>query len=262
MKKRLNFETRAFGAEEDVPSISELADWTGKQHGTDADLISFLLERSLAVQEAVTTACAGGCYYGDRWLGSILGLRDRVLTAEPDIDASWVIKDARRIHALRQHAWCALPGPSSLGIEDRHFGDTADFYDALCHVFARLMREMRDSGVAGHVLIGDGFTSIELEDLAGKKVFFFAPGGTGRTIERILEVQDSVAVPARFLPQLLHLMGEYDVRRVALIDAGPEDYAAATGHFDPENIYAGGYCTGGCAAYWKEMGERAWTLQE
>ncbi|MBN1195003.1 MAG: hypothetical protein JXA08_06615 [Methanomicrobiaceae archaeon] len=262
MKKRLNFETRAFGAEEDVPSIPELAAWTGKQHGTDADLISFLLERSLTLQEAIGTACAGGRYYGDRWLESIVGLRDRVLTTEPDMDAAWVIKDGRRIHALRKYAWCALPCPSSLGIDDRYFGNNGDFYDALCQVFSRLMREMRDAGVAGHVLIGDAFTSIELEELAGRKVFFFAPEGTGRTIERILEVQDGVAIPAHSLPQLLHLMGEYDVRRVALIDAGQEDYTAATGHFDPENLCAGGYCTGGCAAYWKEIGERAWTLRE
>jgi hypothetical protein len=257
MKKRQNLPVRSFGAEEPDPPASELAPWVARQRRVDADLISFKLERSLARQKHVEIPCAGGVYYGGRLRESLLGTKEEFLVAEPAAEPGRMIGDARRMRRITKKAWCALPPFSALPIADHYFDDTGEFAAALAEVLSRLMREMRDAGSAGHVLIADRYAPVELEELAGRKVFFFSPESSSGTIRRILEVQDTLAVPAGRLPVVLELLPEYDVRRLILVDAGPEEFAAAAEHFDPGDLTAGGYLRAADGGYWETLKDRA-----
>ena len=50
MAKRLKLATRAFGAEPGMPDIVTLAAWIAEHRGTTADIITYLLDQSLAPQ--------------------------------------------------------------------------------------------------------------------------------------------------------------------------------------------------------------------
>jgi hypothetical protein len=260
MKKRRILPVRSLGAEEPDPTISELAPWTRRQRGVTADLISYKLERSLSLQDNIEFPAAGGIYYGARILECVIGQEERVLTAEPGADAIRMIEDARRMKRFRKRTWCSLPAPSMLGLRDGYFDDSEEFEAALCEVYRRLMREMRDAGVQGHILISGKIPATEADELPGNKTFFFSPESTASIIAEILEVQDEIAIPASRLPALIDLLDEYDVRRLILVDAGPTDFALAGEHFDPEDLCAGGYCRSSGKRYWQDRKEAAYLL--
>ena len=52
MVKRRNLSTRAFGAEPGIPDVAVLAAWIADHRGTPADIITYLLDQSLAPQLA------------------------------------------------------------------------------------------------------------------------------------------------------------------------------------------------------------------
>jgi hypothetical protein len=261
MKKKIEFPLRSFGAEGKDPEKGELIDWIKEQRKGECDLISYKLERSLKEEEMVDIPSVGGYYYGERLHESIEGIEESFLTKEPGSIPSLVIQDALRIAHLRKRVWCTIPAPSMLGVEDHYFHDREEYYGSLCDVYQTLMREMRDAGIQGHILLGDRFHEIEREELSGARRLLFCPEWDTRVLTGILEVQDIIAVPAENLPHAIALAGEYDVKTLVLMDASPEDFALALEHFDRDQLMAGGYCRDRCAAYWKGRKEDAGCLE-
>lgn len=251
MKKKIEFPLRAFGAEQKDPEPGELIAWIKEQQKGECDLINYKLERSLKEEEMVDIPSVGGYYYGERLRESIEGIEDSFLTKEPGSIPSWVIQDATRIARIRKRVWCAIPAPNALGIEDQYFHDQEEYYGSICDIYRTLMREMRDAGVQGHILLGDRFHEIEREELSGGKRFLFCPEWDTRVMAGILEVQDTIAVSAEHLIHTVALAEEYDVKTLVLMDATPDDFALALEHFDRDQLMAGGYCQDECAAYWK-----------
>lgn len=261
MKKRLKIPVRSFGTEEEIPSLGELAQWIQNHRESPADLISFQLEHSLTIQRSVDNPCAGGIYYQERWQECIEGIEGQSLVAEPGIEPSWVIDDARRIHAIRKQVWIAVPAPSLLTVQDRYFCDNEEFLGALCEIYSRLMREMRDGGIAGHVLFGRKFSEIELTELAGPKTFLFAPDGNKECVRTVLEVQDRIAMPGTQINKFKDIFEDYDIRQLFILDPEPKAFENAMNFFDLEDIAAGGYCRRECEAYWDLLVKNAYFIR-
>lgn len=260
MKKRHTIPVRALGAEVGQPAAGELAAWIGRQRGRPGDLLSWQLDRSLEFQQRVDLPCAGGLFCRSRWEEAIAGVEEGKLVADPGPQAKSLIEDATRIASMRKRAWAAAPAPSMLAIENAYFTGEDEYYAALADVYRRLAREMRDSGVGGHVLIAGAFEQVEIEALAGRKVLLFATQQTPATMAAILEEQDRVAVYGRELAPLLDLLEEYGIRQLVIVDPAPEHFEAALERFDPADIVAGGYCTGSCDRYWERLAEDAHLL--
>ena len=70
-----------------------------------------------------------------------------------------------------------------LAIADCYYDDEYEWSDAVNGTYRALMRAMRDTGISGHVLIGDTVKDEELAGLAGQKVFFFYRTLTGKTLQ-------------------------------------------------------------------------------
>ena len=56
------------------------------------------------------------------------------------------------------------------------------------------MREQRDAGIRGHVLLCETINRRELESLAGKKAFFFPQTLNRKSLGFLLEYQQTVAL--------------------------------------------------------------------
>jgi hypothetical protein len=260
MKKRQKIPVRALGAEVETPEAGDLAAWIGRQQGRGGDLLSCQLDRSLEPQRGVDVPCAGGLFYRSRWQEAIAGVEDGSLVADPGPVPGSLIEDALRIASMRKKVWVAAPAPSMLGIENAFFGGEDEYFAALSDVYLRLAREMRDSGVWGHVLIAEAFDPVEIESLAGRRRLLFATRQTPETLAPILEEQDRIAVFGSELPPLLDLLEEYGVRELVIVDPGPEHFEAALEHFDPGDLVAGGYCTRSCDDYWERLASAAHLL--
>lgn len=257
MARRITIPVRSFGSEVDVPGIPELAGWVKKARGVEVDLTTYRLARSLEAQEGVPIPAAGGVFYGERWREAFLGMEDGVLVGEPGIDPSAVIADAQYIHARRKDAWFALPAPHMLGFSDTYMGDVEEFSEMIADAYARLMREMRDVGVRGHVLIADRADEIELERLAAGKIIFFPRNREGFDLELLLEYQGDLILPAAEVSRAPDLMDQFRVRRLILLDAEAGDLATTREFANPDMIELGGYCEEGCPGYWAELIDRA-----
>ena len=104
MKKRLNLATRAFGAEPGDPDGAVLAAWIASHRGITADLITYLLDQSLAPQisAGIDFPCAGGKFYKKRIIESITGVEEGKTTGEISLNdlhlyaSGWVIDRADR----------------------------------------------------------------------------------------------------------------------------------------------------------------------
>jgi hypothetical protein len=257
MKKRLKIPVRSLGAEEAQPTVEDLAAWIPAKRGSICDTITYQLEHSLKQQDTVDIACVGGFYYASRMLDSIEGIEENSLTAEPALSADDVIRDARSIITLRKQTWVCMPGVSELGIKNRYFRDDEEFFEVICSLYLRLMREMRDCGMAGHVVIGNRFSGEEYELLAGPKTFFFSPEPDRAILSAILEVQTSIAIPPALLKLLPDFLDAYDLRHLILMDAREPDFASAAREFDHEELTSGGYCVTDCDDYWNQIVEKA-----
>jgi len=255
MVKRLDLATRAFGAEPGVPDVAKLAEWIAEHRGRLADITTYRLDRSLAPQvtAGIGTPCAGGKFYADRIRECITGITDSRATGELHADTAAVIEDAAAIVVQKKGAWCAMPAPHALMIEDAFYGDADEGTEAICGTYKVLMRAMRDTGVAGHVLVCERADTAELSALARQKVFFFSPDPDRETLAGILEYQQQVALRAGQLEMLFELMNEYTVRRIFLLDPDDNAVERARNHFDPDQIIGAGYCTEECDTYWKDV---------
>ncbi len=255
MVKRRKLGTRALGAEPGSPDVPALATWIAGHRGTPADIITYQLDLSLSPQlsAGIMSPCAGGRFYRDRILACIQGIEDGKATAEISLDPHEIIQDAAGIVAQKKGAWCALPAPHVLGITDAFYDDDEEWNDALAGSYRTLMRSMRDTGISGHVLICNSLEEPEIASLGRQNVFFFMQEPDRDDLAILLEHQRQVAVGRDRLDTLLDLTGEYDVRKIILVDPDSGSINRALSCFDPDQIIAGGYCTGSCEEYWKNL---------
>ena len=257
MAKARRVPVRSFGSEVEDPAVGELADWVRERRGSSADLTTYLIERSLSVQKGVDIPCAGGLCYGDRWLSSLPGIRDRALVHDLDPVTTDVERDSLQVVAARKGAWVGIPAPHRLEIRDEYFHDPEEACASLCGAYRDLMRAMRDRGIGGHVILAGTADPCELEILAGSRAYYMVRDPTVDDLELILEYQPRIALPARLLPEVSRLQDEYRVRSISLLDATPEDLMAASELLDPGRVETGGYCTGECGEYWDRLVDRS-----
>lgn len=259
MVKRLKLATRGLGAEPGQPDVAALAGWIAEQRGRTADIITYKLHQSLAPQVSaeIMSPCAGGRFYFDRIRQSITGISDNRAVGELHFDSPAIVEDAAGIVVQRKGAACAIPAPHVLDIKDAYYEDEDEWSTAICGIYQVLMRTMRDIGIFGHVLICDTIQEAELAALVRQKVFFFQPEPDREGLAALMEHQHQVAVGKDYLETLFDLTNEYTLRKVFIIDPDPAAIDLARSHLDPDQITAGGYCTGDCEEYWKNLVAKA-----
>ena len=255
MGKRLKLATRAFGAEPGMPDVAGLSGWIAEHRGMTADIITYLLDQSISPQVSaeIGLPCAGGKFYAERVRQCMDGVRDNRAVGELHIDTPAIIEDAAGIVVQKKGAWCAVPAPHTLGIEDAHYNDDDEWSAAICDAYRTILRTMRDTGVAGHVLIADRMDGAELASLAGLKTFFFAPAPDRENLAILMEYQQQVAVGKDQLRTLFDLTNEFTLRKLFIIDPDPAAIRLALSHLDPDQVVAGGYCTKENGEYWKDL---------
>ncbi len=255
MAKRLKLATRALGAEPGKPDVPALAAWISDHRGTPADIITYQLDQSLSPQltAGIMSPCVGGRFYRERIMACLTGVDDGKATAEISLDPHEIQQDAARIVSQKKGVWSALPAPHLLGITDAFYDDEEEWNDALAGIYRTLMRSMRDTGISGHVLICDTVQEPEIASLVRQNVFFFQPEPGRDDLECLMEHQRQIAVGRAKLDTLLDLTGEYDVRKIILVDPDPASISRALSCLDPDQVVAGGYCTDSCEDYWKNL---------
>jgi hypothetical protein len=261
MSKKIRIPVRALGSEVPDPGIPELSTWVAAHYGMEADLITYKLEESLNGQESVDIPAAGGRFYLPRIVTSLQGIDDGVLRREPAMDHRDITLDANRILSVRKGAWCALPAPHLWGITDEYFQDREEFVVALCQCAQQLMRTMRDRGIRGHILLCDRYYEEEMEELAGPRVLCYAERPAENELALLLEHQRRIAVPSDWVSRALQFRDEFEIDRLTVVDPTRQALREVQSHFDPDSIEAGGYCKGGCPAYWNGIFDSAFILR-
>ncbi|MDP3565369.1 MAG: hypothetical protein Q8R70_12865 [Methanoregula sp.] len=259
MVKRHTLTTRAFGAEPGKPDIARLSAWIAEHRGTTADLTTFQLSRSFAPQLAagIGHPCAGGKFCADRIRSSLYGLAGRRVAEDITVHTEALIEDAAGIVVQKRNSWCALPAPHALGLTDGYYCDDEEWSDALTDAYCTIMRAMRDIGIAGHVIISDSGHEMEINALAGQKVFFFQPDADRTSLEYLMERQRQIAVHPKQLETVFALTEEYDLRKIIIVDADEEAITLALSHLDPDQVSVGGYCLDENGDYWKNLVDTA-----
>ena len=189
----------------------------------------------------------------DRVLGCLIGITGTRATDELGVRANALVEDGYAIAAEKRGLWCALPAPHLLGIHDVYYHDEAEWSGAINKVYKTLLQEMRDAGVAGHILIAGSGREEEVAALARQNVIFFVPHPDRPGLETLLEHQHVIAVENDHLGPVFGLVEEYDIRKIIIIDADREGIATALSHLDPDQVVAGGYCTVNDNDYWKRV---------
>ncbi len=254
MAKRHLLPTLSFGADPALPGVAGLAGWVAENRGKAADIITYLLEASQSPQIAagIGTPCAGGRFYADR-------LREVIVCSGDGADCgihtetAAVRRDAEEVASGKKESWFAMPAPHLAGFAPDRRRNVEEWNAAIAEAYRTVMREMRDGGIAGNVLIADRMLHHELASLARRKVFFFAPSPSRKDLETLLEFQQRPAVPGDRLEIVFDLMNEYEVAGIVLMDPDPAAIRRALTRFDPDQITIGGYCVKDCDGYWKDL---------
>jgi hypothetical protein len=259
MGKRVSFPTRSFGSDAFIPEPGALAEWVGARRGREADLITYQLEMGLfpQIDAGVSSPCAGGRFYFDRVLDSLIGIEGTVITGEMGCNTLPLLHDADDMDIIRKNTWLAVPSPKELGLTDSYFHDSEEAAHSLFSAYQVMMRAMRDAGVAGHVLLCEKPDEEELEALAGRKAFFFSHDQTKKSLALLLEYQSIVAIMPSGLGLIRELLNEYDIHKIVLIDPEKEDLIKALELKEPDNLLCGGYCHNTCSNYWRSIVEKA-----
>ncbi len=263
MGKRLSFPTRSFGSDPLSLDPMGVSRWIKERRGREGDLTSFLLETGIQLQikAGISLPCAGGLNYGDRWEAAFTGLTGQAITGELGISHENIVKDAEDLAHIREDLWISVPAPHLLAFKDRYYGNGEDTYHAVFSVYKALMREQRDAGIRGHVLLCETVQREELESLAGKKAFFFPHKLNHKTLGLLLEYQQTVAVNPGQLRLITDLMDEYEIHSIVVLDPEEQDLRQALLIRDPDQIICGGYCRSSCEVYWKNLVEKSSILK-
>ncbi len=259
MNKRRNLPVWSFGGKNDT-DVPTLAAWAGRQKGGVCDLLSFKVECSLKDQSGLDRLAYGGMSYADRMYDSIGGIRSGFLREEPWMRPEYLLDDASRAVSLSRKVWAVLPSPLHLKIEDAIFHDREEYESSLCSMYKLLMREMRDAGIYGPVIVGEQFSSVESELLPGRRVLLHSLSGGSKAISGILEVQNYLSLPAHRLSVIPDLLDEYDLRSLTVIDGTEKDFSGLLSYFDPGDLTAGGLSSGGGREYWEDVSSHAFVL--
>ncbi|WP_342678489.1 hypothetical protein [Methanofollis sp. UBA420] len=259
--KRIAVRTRSFGAEVGKPAVDELAPWIAERRGIGGDLTAYQIERSFGLQQGVDIPCAGGRFYARRVLGCLEGIEGTAVTGEVGVRAEEAVADVRMLARRQKGLWFALPAPSLFRFTDAYYGDDDEMTEEVVDAFGRLMREMRDAGAGGHVLIAEEAGEIELEELAGKKACFFPLKRDLGHLQALLEHQTTLITDPAGIDEAGRLADEYEVRELAVLHPAHEDLMAAAGHFDPDEIAAAGYTEEGEEERWKALRDEAYILR-
>jgi len=259
MVKRRNLSTRAFGAEPGIPDVAVLAAWIADHRGTPADIITYLLDQSLAPQLAagIISPCAGGRFYKNRIMECLAGVEEDKVTGEIHLNPHAIIEDAAGIVLQKKGTLCAMPAPHLLGITDTYYHDEQEWNDAIAGVYQDLMRSMRDTGIKGHVLICKTIQEPEIESLVRPNIFVFQPEPDRESLACLMEHQSQIAVGRDYVDTVLALSSEYDLRKIIIVDPDTESIERALECLDPDQVSAGGYCTDISPDYWKNLVDEA-----
>ena len=256
MSKKIKFQTCSLGSEPD-PSLDkgELVSWIRSRAGLGGDLARYWFQKPLSYQREaqVDVPCAGGVFYGERLRECLAGLDNGKIVGELGLDPGLLKTDIGEAVKKPDPLWVAIPGPGKLGLTDKYYGDPEEASRNLYFWFRRLMREMRDSGADGHVLICDHVVEEELEALCGKKILFYVSDPDLEGLELLLEHQRTIAVSGAAIDLVVSLKEEYPVHNLILIDPTNTGLEKSLEHWEKDHIKAGGYCIDNCAEYWKKI---------
>jgi hypothetical protein len=256
MSKKIKFQTCSLGSEPD-PSLDkeELVSWIQSRAGLGGDLARYWFQKPLSYQREaeVDVPCAGGMFYRERLLECLAGIDMGKITGELGLDPGLLKTDIGEVIKKPGPLWVSMPSPGQLGITDTYYGDPEEASRNLYFWFRRLMREMRDSGADGHVLICDHVVLEELESLCGKKILFYLSDPDQEGLEMLLEHQRTIAVTSAAIDLVVSLKEEYPVDNLVLIDPTNAGLEKTLAHWETGQVKAGGYCRENCPEYWKNI---------
>jgi len=122
MARRIRIPVRSFGSEVGRPDVPELAEWLKGKTGTEVDLTTYRLERSLDAQDGVSIPAAGGLFYAERLREVFTSMKNGVLIDEPGVEPAAVTADALFVRERCKDARIALPAPHIMGFRDDYIG--------------------------------------------------------------------------------------------------------------------------------------------
>lgn len=256
MSKKIKFQTKSLGSEPDTREDKEaLVSWIRSRGGRGGDIIRYRFQNPLALQREafIDIPCAGGMFYRERLLECLAGIHNGTITGELGLDPAQIKTDIEEIIKKPDPLWTSMPGPAQLGIADGYYGDPEEASRNLFFWFRRVMREMRDSGAEGTVLICDQASEIELEALCGKKVLIFLLNPARENLEILLEHQRTIIISAASIDLVASMNEEYPVDNLVITDPTGPDLENVLQYWDQDRIQAGGYCHENCQEYWKNV---------
>lgn len=256
MSKKIKFQTKSLGSEPGPHQDKEdLVSWIQSRAGLGGDLTRYRFQKPLLYQREaeVDCPCAGGMFYRERLLECLAGIDNGTITGELGLDPGLLKTDIGEVIKKPGPLWTAMPTPDQLGIIDGYYGDPEEASRNLFFWFRRLMREMRDSGADGHILICDHVVEEELEALCGKRVFFFLSDPDFPGLEMLLEHQRTIAVSSATIDLVVSLKEEYPVDNLILLDPTSGGLEKILTHWENDQVSIGGYCRENCPEYWKNI---------
>jgi len=261
MSKKIIFRTRALGSEPDPCQDKDvLGRWIQSRVGRGGDLARYWFQQPMTYQRdaEVDLPCAGGIFYRERLLECLAGVDNNGrIFGELGLNSGPFKADIEEVIKKPDPLWVAMPSPGKLGITDDYYGDPEETSRNLFFWYRRLMREMRDSGANGHVLICDHIIEEELEALCGKKIFFYESEVEQEGLEILLEHQRSIAIPVDTIDLVVGLKEEYPVDNLILVNPTQNGLEKLLRNWEKDQVTVGGYCHENCRPYWKNIVDSA-----
>jgi hypothetical protein len=252
------YKTIAYGGEPDTPDVSTIGAFLRekKEYTTRCfDLISYQLVTQIRAEKeaGIEMIGSGGLFVKPRL--------DEAFHYDEDwhlVDPTWSVHDAELINHLSKYSNYCIPAPNALSPENKD----ESFY-SLCQQYRAFMREMRDAGVHGHVLIATHIDEIFCEELIGRRISVFLTRDSRKEdMECLLEYQHTITLHDSSM--LESLLDQYSITTVSLIDPTNNDLQTAVDLMDREKIWIGGYNGGeeqernrSELMYWDEVVKRA-----
>ncbi len=256
MSKKIKFRTKSLGSEPG-PALNkeDLVSWIQSRAGLGGDLARYRFQKPLIYQREVNVdiPCAGGIFYRDRLLECLAGIDNGKITGELGLNPGLMKTDICEVVRKTDPLWVAMPGTDRLALTDGYYGDPEEAARNLFFWYRRMMREMRDSGADGHILICDHTTEEELEALCGRRIIFFLQDPDCKSLEMLLEHQRTIAVQVTAIDLVVSLKEEYPVDNLILVDPTTTGLEKTLAHWEKDHIYVGGYCQENCQEYWKNI---------